>query len=239
MAERILAVVRSAEPDERRGVDGWDVRQIVVCQQESLEIDFARLEKALEGVQALAVTSPRAALWLDGRTESVFRDLPVLSAGERTASFLPGWNTFVPPDGAVGGRAVAALAGSEGISKLLFIGASETAGTLEQACRDAGIECEHLAVYKTRFVDSIPQADLEALRGATAVAFLAPSAVDALVRLRPDVVLELARRPTTAAGEKTLAALRRWGWQDVREADGPALEELAAAVDDPVSATEG
>jgi len=228
LAERILAVVRSAEPDTSRTVEGWDVRQIVVCRQDPIEVSASDLEQALEGVQALAVTSPRAALWLDGRPEALLRNLPVLTAGERTASFLAGWNTFVPRQG-VGGRAVADLAGSEGIRKLLFIGASETAGTLEEACRALGIECPHLAVYKTGIVDAVGPDDLQSLRQARACAFLAPSAVDALVRLRPDVVLDLAGRPAAASGTRTLETLRRWGWKDVREAQGPSLEELAAA----------
>lgn len=232
MSERILAVVRSAEPDERRSVEGWDVRQIVVCRQDPLQVDSMDLEKALEGIQALAITSPRAAVWLDDRPEAILRGFPVLVAGERTASFLPGWNTFVPPSG-VGGRAVAELAGAEGLGKILLVGASETAGTLEEACREAGIECRHLAVYKTGFVEAVRTEDLEALRAAKACAFLAPSAVDALVRLRPDVVLELAAKPAAAAGGKTLEALRRWGWKDVREAEGPSLEQLAAACDEP------
>lgn len=238
MDRRILAVVRSAEPDERRGVDGWDVRQIVVCRQEPLPVGAAQLEQALEGVQALAVTSPRAALWLADRTESALRRLPVLVAGEKTAAFLMGWNVFVPPQ-EVGGRAVASMAGSEGISSLLLVGASQTAGTLEEACAESGIACRHLAVYKTGFVDALGEEDLAALREATATAFLAPSAVDALVRLRPDLVLQLAGRPTCAAGEKTLQALRHWGWKDVREAEGPSLEELAASVDDHAAPTGG
>ncbi|HNY31960.1 MAG TPA: uroporphyrinogen-III synthase [Fibrobacteria bacterium] len=234
MPEKILAVVRSAEPDHRRDVEGWDVRQVVLCRQDPVEVSSEVLERALEGVQALAVTSPRAAVWLDDRPEAILRGFPVLTAGERTASFLVGWNTFVPATG-VGGRAVADLAGAEGIQKLLFVGASETAGTLEEACRAAGIECRHLAVYKTEIVSKVPEEDLQALREAHACAFLAPSAVDALVRLRPDVVLSLASKPAAASGIRTLESLRRWGWKDVREAQGPSLEELAAACDGPAA----
>jgi uroporphyrinogen-III synthase len=230
---KILALVASSTPDRPSELGDWLVRTVVTGTQEYVDLPDEHLFPRLQKAQAVAITSPRAARWVAGRDFPAQLLRPVLVSGPATGAILPDrWVRLIPPT--TGGAAVAELAHAKGYFRLLYLGAEETAGTLERKALSLGLELEHLAIYRTVPIADLVARDRETLDSARALAFLAPSAVRHLAELDPHRFAFLSRRlPAVACGEATRVQLSDSGWRDVRLARGTSTAEIAAALEVP------
>ena len=228
---RKLVVVRSAPAEPFEDLPGWSVDTLVLGRQESIEVSDVVLHRALERNQAVAVTSPRGARWLADRDVPPDLLRPVLVAGPATGALLPNrWNRLVPD--ATGGAAVARLAAERGFVLLLYAGAEETAGTLEEQAKNLGVIVEHLPVYRTVGVEVLAQRDRDALDSTRSLAFLAPSAVRHLAEADSHRFDYLARRAVAVAyGEATREQLAKLGWRQVLTCLGPSLPQIVEALE--------
>jgi len=228
---RKLVVVRSAPADPFEDLPGWSVSTVVLGRQESIEVPEATLHGALERNQAVAITSPRGARWLADREVPADLLRPVLVAGPATGALLPNrWTRLVPH--ATGGAAVARLAAERGYVLLLYAGAEETAGTLEEQAKSLGVIVDHLPVYRTVGVEDLRQPDRDALDSTRSLAFLAPSAVRHLAQADGHRFEYLARRAAAVAyGEATREQLGKLGWRHVLTCAGPALPQIVQALE--------
>jgi uroporphyrinogen-III synthase len=226
-----LVAVRSAPADPFEDLPGWSVGTVVVGRQEDVDLSDEVLFHALERNQAVAITSPRAARWLASRDIPAHLLRPVLVAGPATGALIPHrWTRLVPES--TGGAAVARLALEHGHVLLLYLGAQETAGTLEGQAKSLGVIVEHVAIYRTAGVEDLSQSDRDALDSSRAFAFLAPSAVRFLAEADVHRFEYLSRRAVAvAAGEATREQLRELGWRDVRASVGSKLQEIVQALE--------
>lgn len=226
MRERTLAVFRTAQPDGRAAPPGWKLLTLVLGRQAELPVAAAELASMLEGRDSLVVTSPRAAKWLSDHATGI--RLPVFVAGPSTGIVLSGAGLDArAPAMATGGEAAVRMLVAAGFRHPLFVGARESAGTVEAACASQGLDLAKLSVYATGTSPELSASDLPAPSGIDAAVFLAPSAVRMLRELSPDGFRALAESvPAAAAGEATLQALRDAGWRDARPAPGPELTQL-------------
>ena len=228
---RRLVVVRSASADPFEELPGWSIGTVVLGRLEEVDLPDGILFEALERNQAVAITSPRAARWLAGREIPAHLLRPVLVAGPATGALIPDrWTRLVPES--TGGAAVARLALEHGHVLLLYLGAEETAGTLEEQARSLGVIVEHIAIYRTAGVEDLSQADRDTLDSSRAFAFLAPSAVRFLAQADNHRFDYLSKRSiAVAAGEATRELLKELGWRDVRASAGPTLPEIVKALE--------
>lgn len=231
---------RTADAAERPPLEGWTVHTVVLGEQAedpSGDIDLAR---RMADKDCLIATSPRAAKWIRKQAIPADRRKPVFVAGPATGAFLAadGWDVRVPAL-ATGGEAATRMLAAAGFRRPLFVGARETAGTVEEACRSLDLDLDHLAVYATGARKDLDPSELPDPESVQAAAFLAPSAVRFLERLAPVYFRQLARtRPATACGEATLQALRELEWRDIRPASGPDLPKLVQAFGGTMSSSE-
>jgi len=226
-----LVVLRSAAAEPFGDLPGWSVGTVVLGRQETIEVPEAVFHAALGRNQAVAITSPRGARWL--ANQDVPADLlrPVLVAGPTTGALVPHrWTRLVPT--ATGGAAVAGLAAERGYVLLLYAGAQETAGTLEEQAKRLGVIVEHLPVYRTVGVEDLRPQDRDALDSTRSFAFLAPSAVRYLAEADSHRFEYLSRRAVAVAhGEATREQLEKLGWKRVLTCAGPALEQIVQALE--------
>jgi glutamate-1-semialdehyde 2,1-aminomutase len=228
--DRTLTVFRSAPASERPDIAGWKIVSVVLGRQMELPEAAIQLASRLAGRDCLVATSPRAAAWLARQNLPIPSRLPVFVAGPSTAIELTenGWDVRIP-DG-TGGEACVALLADTGFSKPLFVGASETSGTVEESCLRLGLDLTHLPVYATVARDDLTENDLEPIEMPGHVAFLAPSAVRFLRALFPARFSDLSTRlPAVAAGEATRQILSQSGWRDIRSAPTPDFRSLTAS----------
>ncbi len=240
MAEKLLALFRTAQAAERPPVPGWIVRTVVLGEQSGSASDDTDLAGRLADKDCLIVTSPRAATWISKQESSPERRKPVFVAGPATGAVLAndGWDVRIPAL-ATGGEAAVRMLAAAGFRRPLFVGARETAGTVEATCRSLNLDLEHLAAYATRARKNLDPSELPDPVIAQAAAFLAPSAVRFLETLAPVYFRQLAQtRPATACGEATLQVLRDLGWRDIRPASGPDLQQLVQAFGGTMSSRE-
>jgi len=228
---RKLVVVRSAPAEPFEDLPGWSVDTVVLGRQEPIDVPEASLHRALERNQALAITSPRGARWLADREVPPKLLRPVLVAGPATGALVPNrWTRLIPDD--TGGAAVARLAAERGYVLLLYAGAEETAGTLEEQAKSLGVIVEHLPVYRTVGVEDLRPSDRDALDSTRSLAFLAPSAVRHLAEADSHRFDYLARRAVAVAyGEATREQLGKLGWRHVLTCAGPALPQIVQALE--------
>ena len=179
----------------------------------------------------MAITSPRAARWFAGREIPPHLLRPVLAAGPATGALIPNrWMRLIPAS--TGGAAVARMALEHGHVLLLYLGAEETAGTLEEQAKSLGVIVEHVAIYQTVAVEGLSKADRDTLDSSRTFAFLAPSAVRLLAEADKHRFEYLSRRAVAvAAGEATREQLRELGWRDVRACAGPSLREIVQVLE--------
>jgi uroporphyrinogen-III synthase len=223
--------VRSAQADPFEEPPGWTVGTVVVGKQVDVDLPDEVLQQALERNQAVAVTSPRAARWLASREVPAHLLRPVLVAGPATGALIPNrWMRLIPES--TGGAAVARLALEHGHVLLLYLGAEETAGTLEEQAKSLGVIVDHVPIYRTVPVDDLAQADRDLLDSSRSFAFLAPSAVRLLAEADQYRFEYLSKRGVAvAAGEATRDVLRELGWRDVRACDGPSVQEIVRTLE--------
>lgn len=203
---------------------------VVLGEQREIPQASTRLASRLAGRDCMVVTSPRAAEWLSRQELSLDSRLPVFVAGPATATVLTqtGWDTRIPR-GTGGAEAVTLLAG-QGFTRPLFVGAEETAGTVEDACLGRGLDLDHLPVYATVPDSGLTESDIMESVGDGHIAFLAPSAVRFLRELSPTLFAKLSvTRPAAAAGQATRQILSEYGWLDIRTAPGPDFRSLTAS----------
>ncbi len=240
MADRVLALFRTAETADRPPVPGWIVRTVVLGEQADSDDDDIDLAKRLADKDCLIVTSPRAAAWVNKQALPPERRKPVFVAGPATGAVLANgrWDVRVPAL-ATGGEAAVRMLAAAGFRRPLFVGARETAGTVEATCRSLNLDLEHLAAYATKARKNLDPSELPDPVVAQAAAFLAPSAVRFLEKMAPTYFRQLAlTRPAAACGEATLQALRELGWRDIRPAPGPDLQQLVQAFGGTMSSRE-
>ncbi len=226
-----LVVVRSGQADPFEDLPGWSIATVVVGKQEDVHLPDQILFHALERNQAVAITSPRAARWLGAREIPAKFLRPVIVAGPATGALIPDrWTKLVPEY--TGGAAVARMALEHGHVLLLYLGAQETAGTLEQQAKTLGVIVEHIPIYRTVAVDGLTTSDRDTLDSSRAFAFLAPSAVRFLADADVHRFEYLSMRTVAvAAGEATREQLRELGWRDVRASAGPTLQEIVQTLE--------
>lgn len=226
-------MVRSAAADPFEDPPGWSVGAVVVGRQEEVDVPDDILFPALERNQAVAITSPRAARWLGAREIPSRLLRPVLVAGPATGALIPDrWTRLVPDS--TGGAAVARLALEHGHVLLLYLGAEETAGTLEEEAKASGVVVEHIPIYRTAPVEDLSQLDRDMLDSSRAFAFLAPSAARFLAEVDSYRFDYLSRRSVAvASGEATREQLLELGWRDVRTGVGPTLREIVQTLEAP------
>jgi len=228
--DRTLTVFRSALAGDKPEIPGWKIVSVVLGRQIETPIAASQLASRLTGRDSLVVTSPRAAAWLSRQDLSGRSRLPVFVAGPSTAGALTenGWDARIPQG--TGGEAAVALLAAQGFAHPLFVGARETAGTVEDACIALGLDLCHLAVYATVGRDDLTESDVTESVGDGQVAFLAPSAARLLKDLFPALYATLsATRAAAAAGEATRRFLSETGWRDIRAAQGPDFRSLTAS----------
>lgn len=216
------------------------MRTVVLGEQSESSSDDTDLAGGLADKDCLIVTSPRAATWVSKQALPPERRKPVFVAGPATGAVLANdhWDVRVPAL-ATGGEAAVRMLAAAGFRRPLFVGARETAGTVEATCRSLNLGLEHLAAYATRARKNLDPSELPDPVVAQAAAFLAPSAVRFLEKLAPVYFRQLAEtRPATACGEATLQALRELGWRDIRPAPGPDLQQLVQAFGGTMSSRE-
>jgi len=228
---RKLVVLRSAAAEPFRDLPGWAVSTVVLGRQEMIDVPDSVFQAALERNQALAITSPRGARWLAEREVPADLLRPVLVAGPTTGALVPNrWTRLIPS--ITGGAAVAGLAAERGYVLLLYAGAEETAGTLEEQAKSLGVIVEHLPVYRTVGVEDLRQQDRDALDSTRSFAFLAPSAVRYLFEADSHRFDYLSRRAVAVAyGEATREQLGKLGWKRVLTCAGPALPQIVQALE--------
>ncbi|MEK7392636.1 MAG: glutamate-1-semialdehyde 2,1-aminomutase [Fibrobacterota bacterium] len=230
MPDRVLVVFRSAAAGDRPDIPGWKIVPVVLGEQREIPQAATRLASRLVGRDCLVVTSPRAAEWLARQDLSAGSRLPVFVAGPASATVLTenGWDTRIPA-GTGGAEAVALLVDHD-FCRPLFVGAVETAGTVEDACQRRGLDLDHLPVYAAAPRADLTESDITASVGDGHIAFLAPSAVRFLRDLSPTLFATLSvTRPAAAAGQATRQILSEYGWNDIRLAPGPDFRSLTAS----------
>ena len=229
----VLAILASAPGHKGLAVRGWTPQIVATGRQEFVSVDDPLFLPLLDAAQALVLTSPRAARWLAARDVPAASLRPVLVSGPATGALLPDrWMRLVPPSS--GGSAVADLAASRGLSRLLHLCAEETAGTLERRASALGLELSRLVVYRTAALPDLSPADRDVLDRARATVFLAPSAVRHLAELDPHRFEFLSRRlVAVACGEATGEQLLRSGWRTVRLARSTSAADIAAILEVP------
>lgn len=230
-----LTVFRTSTTAERLPVSGWDLRTVVLGMQTPIPEAVHDLVARLVDRDCVIATSPRAAQWLiDVDLDPALR-LPLFVAGTTTGSrpLNAGWDVRIAST--PGGESATRLLHSQGFRKPLFVGARETAGTVEEAAAQLGLDLSHLAVYATVPRRDLPASGLPRLEETDFVAFLAPSAVRFLKELAPSYFAALASKSTAAvAGSATFHALRRTGWRHIRLASAPDLVSLTLSLGDPM-----
>ena len=224
-------MVRTASAESFEDLPGWSIGTVVLGKLEEVHLPDEILFPALEWSQAVAITSPRAARWLAGREIPSHLLRPVLVAGPATGALIPHrWARLVPES--TGGAAVARMALEHGHVLLLYLGAEETVGTLEEQARSLGVIVEHIPIYRTVGVEDLSTADRDTLDSSRAFAFLAPSAVRFLAAADHHRFDYLSKRSVAvAAGEATREQLRELGWRDVRASAGPTLPEIVRTLE--------
>ncbi|MEN9306719.1 MAG: hypothetical protein RL173_651 [Fibrobacterota bacterium] len=230
MPDRTLVVFRSAQTAEKPDLPGWKILSVVLGEQREIPQAAHRIASLLEGRDCVIVTSPRAAGWLARQDLSPAFRLPVFVAGPATATVLSenGWDARIPTG--TGGAEAVALLVDQDFSRPLFVGAQETAGTVEEACRRRGLDLDHLPVYATLPRVDLTDSDIAASVGDGHIAFLAPTAVRFLRDLSPALFATLSvSRPAAAAGLATRQILSELGWLDIRLSTGPDFRSLTAS----------
>lgn len=222
-----LTVFRTAKVGPRAPIPGWEIRTVVLGEQRAIPDAGRNFASRLVGRDCVIATSPRAARWLIELELDPSLRIPLFVAGATTGSrpLNAGWDVRV--SATPGGESATRLLHSQGFRRPLFVGASETAGTVEQAARSLGLDLRHLAVYSTIPDGGVTARTLPEIDSTDFVAFLAPSAIRFLQDLAPEYFASIsAEIPAVVAGVATRLALQDTGWRDIRTARAPDFPSL-------------
>jgi uroporphyrinogen-III synthase len=201
---------------------------------------WAPLDTALQRLpsyQAVAVTSPRAALAMAQRAEALRvtapKDLAVWAAGPATAAPLEDRfgpvhvpSSLVTIDAGAGSTLAGAMLASAVRAPVLFPCGDARRDELPAILRASGVAVEEVQVYRSVLAD--PQSAREAVADTDAVLVASPK----VATLLASVTRQGDRPALVAIGPTTATAARRAGWAPDGVARAPAVDAVLERIRD-------